>query len=71
VVIQPYEDLAKFDYNLDMKVKIFKNFFYIFAYMLELIVRIWQSFVYLEKKNLGQKLQNFARNKITHSHAKH
>ncbi len=23
VVIQPYEDLAKFDYNLDMKVKIF------------------------------------------------
>jgi hypothetical protein len=29
-MIQPYEDLAKFDYNLDMKVKIFKIFFYIF-----------------------------------------
>ncbi len=26
VVIQPYKDLAKFDYNLDMKVKIFKMF---------------------------------------------
>jgi len=26
VVIQPYEDFAKFDYNLDMKVKIFKMF---------------------------------------------
>jgi hypothetical protein len=25
-MIQPYEDLAKFDYNLDMKVKIFKIF---------------------------------------------
>ncbi len=70
-MIQPYEDLAKFDYNLDMKVKIFKLFFYIFGCMLELIVRIWQSFVYVEIKLLGPKLQNFVRNKITHSHAKH
>jgi hypothetical protein len=71
-MIQPYEDLAKFDYNLGMKVKIFKIFFYIFWLHVGTYCRnFWQSFVYVEIKILGKKLQNFARNKFTHSRAKH
>jgi len=39
--------------------------------MLGLIVGIWQSFVYVEIKILGQELKKNSRNKISHSHAKH
>jgi hypothetical protein len=43
-VMYPQEDLAIFDYNLNAKVKIFKTSFYIFGYILEPYIEIWQFF---------------------------
>jgi hypothetical protein len=37
----PQEDLAKFDYNLNIKVKINKTSFYIFGYIYEPCIEIW------------------------------
>jgi hypothetical protein len=37
----PQEDLAKFDYNLNIKVKINKTSFYILGYIFEPCIEIW------------------------------
>jgi hypothetical protein len=52
----PYEDLAKFGYKLDMKVKRTKTPSNIFGYILESTVKIWPDSIFLfffNLENLG------------------
>jgi len=41
----PHEDLANFGYKINMKEKYSKISFYIFWYILESCIEIWQSFI--------------------------